>query len=138
MNETDRLTLTDVLNQFNAAQEALSRRADDRPRDAVILRTLEALEATYQLRLYAVFEGILATRSRGKNVASYIQREVGELKTFDPAKPGQTIPTITWWSLLNRDRNALAHGQVVPPALSLPKTLEVMIGYLSMQRIGRP
>lgn len=136
MNDADRAALTEVLLQFQKADEILTGFSGQRPSDAVLARCLIGLEPTYQLRMYVVFEGILAARSQGGGIANYVQFEVGEARTFDPATPETPVPNIEWWRLLSRDRNALAHEEGRPTALSIAETLKALTSYLAM-RTGR-
>ena len=138
MSEEDRLALTNVLEEFQRLRELVVASLAGRPNDATLLRAADTLEATYQLRMYAVFESILARRSVGGGIANYVQYEVGEERTLDPTFRERTgATTIEWWKLLTRDRNALAHNDGRPPALSIGRTLDLLTSYLSM-RTERP
>lgn len=133
----DRLALAEILLQFQKVDEVLTAHSATSPNDETLARSLITLEPTYQLRMYVVFESILAARAPGHGIANYVQYEVGESRTFDPAVPGAASPTVEWWRLLSRDRNTLAHEDGRPTALSIAETLKLLTSYLSM-RTERP
>ena len=135
MNEADRVALYTVLNAYKTLADLLSRSLRERPNDVGFLEARAQLEPAFQLRVYAVFESILANRAVGTGIATYVQWEVGESTAPDPIPPHRDIP---WWKLLQRDRNRLAHGNLVPPALSLSNTVRLFESYLAMRTERNP
>lgn len=107
---------------------------------ALLLRQLDAdvlvvrhLEATYLVRLYATFEGLLRRRlglpiGDESTLVNLVQRLSGEAVGYDPANDGRAL---AWWRLFRRDRNPLAHGRSLVPAIGLDATRTLMEVYLS-------
>ncbi len=130
MSEEDRAGLDRILNAYKTLSDLLREGIRNRPNDPALLEARRQLASSFQLRLYAVFESILARRARGSGIASYVQSEVGVAETLDPAPPHDRIE---WWRLLQRDRNHLAHGNPGSPSLSLPNTVRLFESYLAMR-----
>ena len=100
-------------------------------------KTANNLEATYLLRLYASFESLLRSRleiddRENGRLTNMIQRLTGESVGYDPTDDGRSI---TWWRLLSRDRNRLAHGRTLQPAIGITRTRGLMEEYLAILKV---
>lgn len=127
MRDDERRALDAVREEYAYLNRLLLRQSDANP--AVVRH----LEATYLLRLYAGFEAILRRRLRlptddDRTLVNCIQRLSGENVGYDPAKDGNAL---AWWRLFRRDRNVLAHGRSLVPAIGLDATRTLMEVYLS-------
>ena len=127
MRDDERRVLAGVRDEY----AYLRRLVDDQP-DADLLTALH-LEATYLIRLYAGYEAILRRRlllapDDDSTLVNCIQRLSGETVGYDPTSGGRAL---AWWRLFRRDRNALAHGRSLVPAVGLDATRTLMEVYLS-------
>ena len=127
MRDDERQSLANVRNEYGYLDALLLTQTNPDP------STVRNLEATYLLRLYATFEAVLRNRlivpeGEEPTLVNLVQRLSGESVGYDPANDGRAI---AWWRLFRRDRNLLAHGHSLVPALSLDATRTLMTVYLA-------
>ena len=121
-----------IRTEHDTVREVLSAATALRPGDAALADVVRDLERLFLQRLYATFEAVLRTEVAGaigiryEGIAVTVRRVVGEETTRDPAS-GLAIP---WWTIAQRDRNALQHGDPRPPALGLQATIDFLVALL--------
>lgn len=130
MRNDERRALGAVREEYAYLRDLL--RNQENPNESATMN----LEATYLIRLYATFEELLRRRLALVNdevtLVNCIQQLSGEDVGYDPANDGVSL---AWWRLFRRDRNLLAHGRGLIPALNLPTTLTLMETYLSTLKV---